>query len=128
RGPRAAALFPYTTLFRSGRYHNRRDYMSFPSLGRTDLMYTKLPPLPVHGLSHQGSMLAAISKKDYLQYAPYHTFSNVVRFLREAAIDPQVRSIKITVYRLAENSQVASALANAAKNGKDVTVQIELQA
>lgn len=111
-----------------GRYHNRRDYMSFPSLGRTDLMYTKLPPLPVNGLSHQGSMLAAISKKDYLQYAPYHTFSNVVRFLREAAIDPQVRSIKITVYRLAENSQVASALANAAKNGKDVTVQIELQA
>lgn len=111
-----------------GRYHNRRDYMSFPSLGRNDLMYTKFPPLPVHGLSHQGSLFAAISKKDYLQYAPYHTFSNVVRFLREAAIDPQVKSIKITVYRLAETSQVASALANAAKNGKDVTVQIELQA
>ncbi|WP_417363439.1 polyphosphate kinase 1 [Galbibacter sp.] len=111
-----------------GRYHNRRDYMSFPSLGRNDLMYAKFPPLPVHGLSHQGSLLKAISKKDYLQYAPYHTFSNVVRFLREAAIDPQVKSIKITVYRLAENSQVASALANAAKNGKDVTVQIELQA
>src|SRR5690606_34985336 len=111
-----------------GRYHNRRDYMGFPSLGRKDLMYEKFPPLPVHGLSHQGSLFAAISKKDHLQYAPYHTFSNVVRFLREAAIDPQVKSIKITVYRLAENSQVASALANAAKNGKDVTVQIELQA
>lgn len=111
-----------------GRYHNRRDYMSFPSLGRNDLMYTKFPPLPVHGLSHQGSLFVAISKKDHLQYAPYHTFSNVVRFLREAAIDPLVKSIKITVYRLAETSQVASALANAAKNGKDVTVQIELQA
>lgn len=111
-----------------GRYHNRRDYMSFPSLGRHDLMYAKFPPLPVHGLSHQGSLFAAISKKDHLQYSPYHTFSNVVRFLREAAIDPLVKSIKITVYRLAETSQVASALANAAKNGKDVTVQIELQA
>lgn len=111
-----------------GRYHNRRDYMSFPSLGRNDLMYTKFPPLPVHGLSHQGSLFTAIAQKDHLQYAPYHTFSNVVRFLREAAIDPLVKSIKITVYRLAENSQVASALANAAKNGKDVTVQIELQA
>src|SRR5690606_36323106 len=111
-----------------GRYHNRRDYMSFPSLGRHDLMYAKFPPLPVHGLSHQGSLFSAISKKDHLQYSPYHTFSNVVRFLREAAIDPLVKSIKITVYRLAENSQVVSALANAAKNGKDVTVQIELQA
>lgn len=111
-----------------GRYHNRRDYMSFPSLGRTDLLYKKFPPLPIHGLSHQGSLFRAISEKDFLQYAPYHTFSNVVRFLREAAIDPLVKSIKITVYRLAETSQVASALANAAKNGKDVTVQIELQA
>jgi len=111
-----------------GRYHNRRDYMSFPSLGRHDLMYAKFPPLPVPGLSHQGSLFSAISKKDHLQYSPYHTFSNVVRFLREAAIDPLVKSIKITVYRLAENSQVVSALANAAKNGKDVTVQIELQA
>src|SRR5690606_1425034 len=93
-----------------GRYHNRRDYMSFPSLGRHDLMYAKFPPLPVPGLSHQGSLFSAISKKDHLQYSPYHTFSNVVRFLREAAIDPLVKSIKITVYSLAEKSKVVSAL------------------
>ncbi|WP_224490114.1 polyphosphate kinase 1 [Robertkochia flava] len=111
-----------------GRYHNRRDYMKFPSLGREDLLYKKFPPLPVKGLSMEGSIFESIAKKDYLQYAPYHTFSYVIKFLREAAIDPNVKSIKITVYRLARNSQVASALVNAVKNGKDVTVQIELQA
>ena len=111
-----------------GRYHNRRDYMKFPSLGRKDLMYKNFPPLPIKGLSMEESIFDSISKRDYLQYTPYHTFSYVIKFLREAAIDPTVKTIKITVYRLARNSQVASALINAVKNGKDVTVQIELQA
>lgn len=111
-----------------GRYHNRRDYMKFPSLGRVDLLYKSFPPLPVRGLSMVESIFDSIAKKDYLQYTPYHTFSYVVKFLREAALDPTVKRIKITVYRLAKNSQVASALVNAVKNGKDVTVQIELQA
>jgi polyphosphate kinase len=111
-----------------GRYHNRRDYMGFPSLGRSDLMYDRITPLPVVGLQLEGSLFEQIAKKDYLQYAPYHTFNYVIKFLREAALDPKVRSIKITVYRLAANSQVAASLINAAKNGKQVTVQIELQA
>ena len=111
-----------------GRYHNRRDYMGFPSLGRADLMYEKIKPLPVKGLSLEGSLFERIAERDYLQYAPYHTFSYVIKFLREAALDPKVRSIKITVYRLADHSQVASSLINAVKNGKQVTVQIELQA
>lgn len=111
-----------------GRYHNRRDYMSFPSLGRQDLLYDKIKALPVIGLSMEGSLLEKIAEKDYLQYTPYHTFAYVLKFLREAALDPKVRTIKLTVYRLANNSQVASALINAAKNGKKVTVQIELQA
>ncbi|WP_190808347.1 polyphosphate kinase 1 [Flagellimonas sp. S3867] len=111
-----------------GRYHNRRDYMGFPSLGREDLMYKKIEALPVKGLSMKGSLFEMISQKDYMIYAPYHTFSYVTKFLREAALDPKVRSIKITVYRLANDSQVASSLINAAKNGKQVTVQIELQA
>ncbi len=111
-----------------GRYHNRRDYMGFPSLGRQDLMYDKITPLPVKGFSMEGSLLEQIAQKDYLQYTPYHTFSYVIKFLREAALDPKVRSIKITVYRLASNSQVAASLINAVKNGKQVTVQIELQA
>ncbi|MGB5435789.1 MAG: polyphosphate kinase 1 [Maribacter sp.] len=111
-----------------GRYHNRRDYMGFPSLGRRDLMYETIKPLPVKGLRMEGSLFERIAQKDYLQYTPYHTFSYVIKFLREAALDPKVRSIKITVYRLASNSQVAASLVNAVKNGKQVTMQIELRA
>ncbi|WP_431124427.1 polyphosphate kinase 1 [Flagellimonas flava] len=111
-----------------GRYHNRRDYMGFPSLGRHDLMYKKIEPLPVKGFSMNGSLLELIAQKDYMIYTPYHTFSYVTKFLREAALDPKVRAIKITIYRLANDSQIASALINAVKNGKQVTVQIELQA
>lgn len=111
-----------------GRYHNRRDYMGFPSLGRSDLLYGKIVPLPVEGLPLEGSIFEKIAEKDYLQYAPYHTFAYLTKFLKEAALDPYVKKIKITVYRLSKNSQVAAALINAAKNGKDVTVQIELQA
>jgi len=111
-----------------GRYHNRRDYMGFPSLGRQDLMYDKIIPLPIKGLSLEGSLLEKIAEKDFLQYTPYHTFSYVIKFLKEAALDPKVRSIKITVYRLASNSQVAASLVNAVKNGKQVTMQIELRA
>ncbi len=111
-----------------GRYHNRRDYMDFPSLGRPYLMYEKITPLPVKGLSLEGSLLERIAEKDYLMYAPYHTFSYIIKFLREAALDPKVKSIKITVYRLAKDSQVAASLINAVKNGKQVTMQIELRA
>jgi len=111
-----------------GRYHNRRDYLKFPSLGRTDLMYDQLAPLPVKNVNFKGSLLERIREKDILQYAPYHTFSTTIKFLQEAALDPQVRAIKITIYRLAEVSQIAASLMNAAKNGKEVTVSIELQA
>lgn len=111
-----------------GRYHNRRDYMDFPSLGRTDLLYEKIKPLPIKGLSLETSIFHNIAKKDYLLHTPYQTFSYVVKFLREAALDPSVKNIKITIYRLAQISHVASSLINAAKNGKKVTVAIELQA
>ena len=111
-----------------GRYHNRRDYMGFPSLGRQELMYDKITPLPIKDLSLEGSLLDRIAQKDFLLYVPYHTFSYVIKFLREAALDPKVKSIKITVYRLARNSQVAASLIQAVKNGKQVTMQIELRA
>src|SRR5690606_3544621 len=116
------------SLIPGGKYHNRRDYMKFPDLGRTDLLYPKVSPLPVKGLSLEGSILEKIAEKDYLVNAPYQTFSYIIKFLREAALDPRVTSIKITLYRLAKNSQIVSSLINAAKNGKRVVVQIELQA
>ncbi len=111
-----------------GRYHNRRDYMNFPNLGRYDLLYPPRVPLPVDGLSLDGSILNRIANKDYLINAPFQSFSYLIKFLREAALDPKVTTIKITLYRLAKNSQIISSLINAAKNGKKVTVQIELQA
>ncbi|WP_019038221.1 polyphosphate kinase 1 [Psychroflexus tropicus] len=116
------------SLIPGGRYHNRRDYMNFPDLGAKHLLYEKIEPLPIPGLHIQGSLLDQISKKDFLQYVPYQTFSYTVKFLREAALDPKVKSIKITIYRLAAVSHIASSLINAAKNGKRVTVSIELQA
>lgn len=116
------------SIIPGGKYHNRRDYMKFPNLGRTDLLYKTNEFLPIPGLSLEGSLLEKISKKDYLLHAPYQSFSYLTKFLREAALDPKVTSIKITLYRLAKNSQIISSLINAAKNGKKVTVQIELQA
>lgn len=116
------------SIIPGGRYHNRRDYMDFPNLGRYDLLYQPKTPLPVDGLGLEGSIIKKISEKDYLVNAPYQSFSYLIKFLREAALDPKVISIKITLYRLAKNSQIISSLINAAKNGKKVTVQIELQA
>ena len=116
------------SIIPGGRYHNRRDYMKFPSLGRTDLLYDKKPPLPIKEFSLDQSILTQIAKKDFLLYTPYHSFAYVIKFLREAALDPKVKSIFITIYRLSDDSQVANALIQAARNGKQVTVQIELQA
>ncbi len=116
------------SIIPGGRYHNRRDYMNFPTLGRKDLTIGKLNPLPVSGLNIEGSIIQQIKHKDFLVHTPFQSFNYVVKFLREAALDPKVTSIKITLYRLAKNSQIISSLINAAKNGKQVTVQIELQA
>jgi len=116
------------SIIPGGRYHNRRDYMKFPSLGRTDLIYEKKQPLPIKDFSLDHSILNQIAQRDYLQYTPYHSFAYVINFLREAALDPKVKSIFITIYRLSNESQVANALIQAARNGKQVTVQIELQA
>ena len=111
-----------------GRYHNRKDYMNFPNFGRAAIQYSKIEPLAVPNFEMEVSVFDQIRKRDYMIYTPYQNYAYVIRFLKEAALDPKVKEIKITIYRLAGNSQVAAALINAAKNGKVVTVQIELQA
>ena len=116
------------SLIPGGRYHHRRDYMNFPELNRPDLHYKKMNPLSIKGLSLKSSIIKAIDSKDFLINTPYHTFSYVIKFLRESALDPEVKSIKITIYRLSKISNVVSSLINAARNGKKVLVQIELQA
>ena len=121
-------LNPNGSIIPGGRYHHRRDYMKFPSLDRLDLLYPKFDPLAIPGLSLSANIIEATSLKDYMIYTPYHSFSYLVKFLREAALDPMVKTIKITIYRLSKSSQVISSLINAVKNGKKVLVQIELQA
>ncbi len=116
------------SLIPGGRYHYRRDYMNFPKLNRPDLHYKEITPLNIKGLSLKSSIFKAVDLKDYLINTPYHTFSYVIKFLRESALDPDVKSIKITIYRLSKFSNVVSSLINAARNGKKVLVQIELQA
>ncbi len=116
------------SLIPGARYHQRRDYMDFPDLSRSDLLYKRKQPLNIEDFYIESNLLTQISNKDFLMYTPYHSFSYLVAFLRQSAIDPNVRSIKITLYRLSKNSNVISSLINAAKNGKKVLVQIELQA
>ncbi len=115
-------------LIPGGNTTNEETTWTFPVLTVPDLLYSSIPKLPIPGLNLEENILDAIAKKDYLLYAPYQDFSYVIKFLREAALDPTVKSIKITIYRLSKASHIVSALINAAKNGKKVLVQIELQA
>lgn len=97
-------------------------------MGIQELEYKRLPQVPHPSIDIDRSIFKAIKKQDIMLFTPYHDFGNVIRLLREAAIDEKVREIKVTLYRLADDSQIISALINAAKNGKKVTVFIELQA
>ena len=118
----------YDSLIPGGKYHHRSDYMNFPDLQRSDLLYPKEESLDIKDFKIESNLLDQMLSRDYLMYTPYHSFSYLVSVLRQSAIDPSVKSIKITLYRLSEKSNVISSLINAAKNGKKVLVQIELQA
>jgi len=118
----------FDTLIPGGRYHNKKDLVKFPNVGRKELEHQVLPQVSHPDLDVDRSILQVLQKKDVLLFTPYHDFGHVIRLLREAAIDPLVRQIKVTLYRLADESRIISALVNAAKNGKSVTVFIELQA
>jgi len=115
-------------LIPGGRYHNFRDFMNFPNIGRPDLEYVPAPPVSHPQICTGKSILKLIDKHDILLHFPYQKFTDYINLLREAAIDPDVQHIKITLYRVAKNSRVISALMNAVQNGKGVTVVIELQA
>jgi polyphosphate kinase len=111
-----------------GRYHNHKDFMNFPEIGKKKHYYTKLTPIRHKDLLPNTSILQVLRKKDIMLHYPYQTFNHYIDLLREAAIDPQVKEIGITIYRVAEASKVVNALLNAVRNGKIVTVVIELQA
>jgi len=111
-----------------GRYHNMKDFMEFPRVGPENLRYPEMPPIPHPGLPSNVSMFESIQKRDIMLHFPYHSFQYILELLREASIDPKVRSIKMTFYRAASDSKVMNALINAARNGKYVTVFMEIQA
>ena len=115
-------------LLAGSRYHNFKDFITFPNVGGKDLVNKSLGSVPYPRFENAPSILEEIAKKDVSLHYPYHTFSYYIRMLREAAIDPNVTSIKITLYRVATESKVVRALMNAAQNGKSVTVVIELLA
>ncbi|MCX6283558.1 MAG: phospholipase D-like domain-containing protein, partial [Bacteroidetes bacterium] len=109
-------------------YHNFKDFMGFPNMGHKELQYSQLPPLKHKDLFENRSVLSIVRERDIMLNFPYQSFQYIIDLLREASIDPKVRSIKMTIYRAAKNSSVINALINAARNGKYVTVFMELQA
>jgi len=111
-----------------GRYHNFKDFMNFPTVGHEQLCYKPIVPLEISPFDQSNSIIKAIEKQDTFLHYPYFGFSQYVRILREAAIDPDVHSLKITLYRVASNSKVTRTLINAARNGKNVTAVVELMA
>ena len=111
-----------------GRYHNFKDFMGFPKVGPKSLVYPASPPLQHKDIQPYQSIFEVIRSKDIMLHYPYQSFHYIVDLLREASIDPNVRSIKMTFYRAASNSNAMNALMNAARNGKSVTVFLELQA
>lgn len=118
----------YDSINSGGKYHNKRDLMNFPNMHKSDLVYQKIEPIIPKSFKKYRTHFEAISAEDHMIYTPYHDFSVFLKFLREAAIDPKVTKIKITIYRVSTDSQVMSALINAARNGKEVTAVLELRA
>lgn len=116
------------SVIAGGKYHNFRDFIKFPKVGDRSLRYTPETKVQLPVLDKAKSILDVVEKQDILLTYPFHSFDYLIRMLREAAIDPTVYAIKISLYRVAENSAVANALINAIKNGKQVTVLMELRA
>jgi polyphosphate kinase len=115
-------------MVRGGRYHNFHDFFGFPNPSGPALAYEPMPPLPASGLPPTGSLFTEIAQRDILLYYPYHSYDPVLRFLAEAAEDPGVVSIHITLYRVARNSRVVDELLRACQRGKSVTAFVEIKA
>ena len=116
------------TSLASGRYQNHKDLMKFPDCGHPELKYPEWRHIMRPAFLSTESILDQIRRKDLFIHVPYHSFDGYIRLLREAAIKPEVKAIKTTLYRLAKDSKVVKALITAARNGKKVTAVVELLA
>ncbi|MBN2743235.1 MAG: polyphosphate kinase 1 [Marinilabiliaceae bacterium] len=115
-------------IIKGGRYHNFKDFMAFPDMESPKLVYPPLVQIPHPHIEYGVSIFSILKKRDLLINFPYHSFHHFIDVLREASIDPLVREIRMTIYRVAKQSNVMNALINAARNGKKVTAILELQA
>lgn len=118
----------YDSLIASGAYRNFKDFIGFPNIGREYLENPLLPSLTASDFSNYDTVFDAITAKDILLYYPYHRFLHFTEFVRQAAFDPQVKHIRLNIYRVASKSRVMSSLIDAVDNGKKVTVVVELRA
>ncbi|MEO0469742.1 MAG: polyphosphate kinase 1 [Bacteroidota bacterium] len=115
-------------IFPGGRYHNFKDFFGFPNPVGPQLEREATPPLPKPELDQYGSLFEAMDERNWMLHFPYHSYDYVIRFLNQAAVDPNVEKIQTTQYRVASNSAIVNALVRAATNGKDVSVFVELKA
>jgi polyphosphate kinase len=115
-------------LVAGGKYHNFNDFFSFPVLGSAKLRYKSLPPIKVNSFETNKNIYDLIEKQDALLYYPYHSYDYIVKLLEKSANDNKVKSIWITLYRVASDSKIIRALIQAAKNGKSVFVFVEIKA
>ena len=114
-------------IVEGGVYHNLKDFSSLP-VKRRDLLYAKLPVIEPMSCRDKELLLEQLIKKDILIHTPYQSYNTVLRFFNEAAIDESVAEISVTLYRVARDSRIVNALISAARNGKKVTVFVELKA
>ena len=119
---------PDDEMVEGGRYHNLKDMGGLPNPTNKVLTYENWPAIPHPGFANHDSIFKIISERERLLHLPYHSYNYILRFFNEAAIDPAVKEIYITLYRVAANSHIVNALISAAKNGKKVTVFVELKA
>lgn len=116
----------YDSFTPGGRYHNAKDFIDFPQVGPARFRYR--PLVPMLQTDPERSIFDQVAERDRMLYYPYHDYQTVIDLLATAAIDPQVRAISITLYRVASDSHVIGALINAARNQKKVTAVVELRA
>lgn len=118
----------YDAIMPGGRYHNFKDFIGFPNVGRDYLENPKLPALECRDFDGFVNAFDAITRQDILLYYPYHKFHHFTELVRQAAFDPAVSAIRINIYRVAKKSRIIHSLIDAANNGKKVTVVVELRA
>lgn len=122
------ALDQADNIIAGGRYHNFKDFIRFPDFGNPKLLHPPMPPVPLAELEAAPSLIAVMAQHDFMLHYPYHSFAHFIRYLQEASIDPKVRALYITLYRVSAHSMVVNALITAAQNGKQVTAVVEPQA